>query len=376
MKYDSLRITVDGAESDELYRDLISLEVELDDELAAMFRIKLALLQRPDGSWPYLDEPPFTLLRRVVVTAGLEDDAQLLIVGYITHLRPTFGTGREQCVLDIWGMDASVLMDQVDRLKDWPDKTDSDIATEIFQTYGLTPQVAGTGIVHDAELSTIIQRETDIQLLRRLALRNGFECFVDGDTGWFRPPAVDAEPQPVLAVFFGGRTNVNRFELEAHALAPSEVSMSQVDRVSGEVLNAQARPGRYPELGAEAVTSFLGAGMEAGSVRIARTVTTGNPEMSALCDGLLEQGSWFVIGSGEVAANQYGSILRPRATVTIKGIGEAHSGLYYVAHVTHRFTAGGYTQAFRVRRNALMPTGKEDFAGNGELSLGALAGGA
>ena len=54
--------------------------------------------------------------------------------------------------------------------------------------------------------------------------------------------------------------------------------------------------------------------------------------------------------------------------VLIKGVGETHSGMYYVTHVTHTFTADGYTQRFKVKRNALMPTGSEDFsAGTGLL---------
>ena len=39
--------------------------------------------------------------------------------------------------------------------------------------------------------------------------------------------------------------------------------------------------------------------------------------------------------------------------MTIKGVGETYSGIYYVTHVTHVFTADGYTQRFSVKRNAL-----------------------
>jgi hypothetical protein len=60
-------------------------------------------------------------------------------------------------------------------------------------------------------------------------------------------------------------------------------------------------------------------------------------------------------------------VLRPRRPVTIKGVGETHSGVYYVTHVTHTFTRDGYTQFFRVKRNGLMPTGTEDFSASGEL---------
>lgn len=375
MAHDNLRIEIGGAEVDGLYHDLISLEVELDDQLAGMFRLTLALLLGADGAWTYLDDERFASWQRVVITAGLEDDSQQLLAGYITHLRPDFAAGLEQCRLEIWGMDASVLMDRVDKLKDWPNKKDSDIAAERFQAYGLTPQVTDTDVIHDEEVSTIIQRETDIQLLKRLALRNGFECFVDGDTGYFRPPAVDDTPQPVLAVQFGEQTNVNRFSLEVNALAPANVAMFQVDHVNGTVLDVSAETGRQPALGANPAASYLGPGMEPGLLYIGQTVTTGEPEMTALCQGLCDQGEWFVTGEGEVAANQYGSILKPRSTVTIKGVGETHSGIYYVTHVTHKFTADGYTQTFRVKRNALMPTGAEDFSAGGGGLLGGLTGG-
>ena len=72
MKHDRLQVQVDGTEIDDLYSDLVNLEVELDDQLAAMFRISVTLLPRPDGSWPYLDDDRFSVWRRVVVAAALD----------------------------------------------------------------------------------------------------------------------------------------------------------------------------------------------------------------------------------------------------------------------------------------------------------------
>src|SRR4051812_15240828 len=132
MQHDNLRIEIGGAEVEDLYRDLLSLEVELDDELAGMFRMTLTLRLNPDGSWTYLDDELFVIWQRVVVTAGLADDSRELLAGYVTHLRPQFTVGLEQSRLEIWGMDATVLMDRVDTLKAWPDKTDSDIAEDRF----------------------------------------------------------------------------------------------------------------------------------------------------------------------------------------------------------------------------------------------------
>ncbi|MFJ4245046.1 phage late control D family protein [Streptomyces iakyrus] len=375
MKHDRLRIEIDGSEIEELYADLLSLEVELDEELAGMFRFDLALLAGADGTWSYLDDARFAVWRKVVVTAGLEDDSRQLISGYVTHVRTEFHDRLDRCRLRIWGMDASVLMDRADRLKDWPNKKDSDIATEVFESYGLTPEVSDTEVVHDELVSTIIQRETDIQLLRRLALRNGFDCFVERDTGYFRPPSTDTGVQPVLAVHFGDETNVDRFHIEVNALAPASVSMAQVDHVNGEILNAQAESGRRPALGADGAASLAPPRDEAGLLCVARTVTTGMPEMAALCQGLYDRGEWFVTAEGEVAANDYGNVLLPRRPVLIKGIGETYSGVYYVTHVTHRFTASGYTQVFRAKRNALKPKGSEDFSGEGSGLLAGLTGG-
>jgi hypothetical protein len=118
------------------------------------------------------------------------------------------------------------------------------------------------------------------------------------------------------------------------------------------VLDATAYASDETPLGARPADDYLAADMDPGLVQVARTATTGLAEMKALCQGLRDDGEWFVTGEGEVAANQYGAILTPRGTVTIKGIGETYSGVYYVTHVTHTFGAAGYTQAFRVKRNA------------------------
>ena len=40
--------------------------------------------------------------------------------------------------------------------------------------------------------------------------------------------------------------------------------------------------------------------------------------------------------------------------------------------MTHVFTADGYIQRFRVKRNGLMPTGAENFSGDGGGLLGGL----
>lgn len=372
MEHENFKIEIEGEEVGDLYCDLISLEVELDDELASMFRMRIAILQQPDGIWSYLDDDKLRVWKKVTIAAGFESGTEELISGYITHVKPSFDPDPSQCTLEIWGMDGSMLMDREEKLKDWPNKKDSDIASEIFGLYGFTPEIEDTLVIHDEAVSTIIQRETDMQFLKRLALRNGFECYVEGTTGYFRSPQVDAPPQPVLAAHFGDETNLNRFSIEINALTPANTAMFQVDRANKEVLDATAKSSQQTSLGDIDAAGLLAAGIEPGQVYIGMNVATGNPEMVALCQGLYHEGEWFVTGEGEIAGNQYGHVLKPRGTVTIKGVGETHSGVYYVTHVTHTFTSEGYIQVFKVKRNGIMPTDSEDFSSPSGLLGGLL----
>lgn len=358
-------VKVDGQELSDLY-DQMTLEIDLDDDLASMFRLVLPLQQGADGTWSFIDDARLQAWKKITIQAGFGDTLDDLFTGYITQVRPDFPSDINLCRLEVFGLDASVLLDREEKLKDWPDKTDSDIATEIFESYGLTANVDDVDVVHDSEVSTILQRETDMQFLRRLALRNGFQCYVDGDNAYFRAPSLDGDPQPLLSAHFGDDdTNLVSIAFEVNALAPANVGMTQLDRGSKDLLTAAVESSDRTALGQVVAPGLLGAGVPAAQVFVGRTVATGTPEMTALCQGLYDHGDWFVTGQGEIMGNAYGHVLRPRATVTIRGVGEAYSGVYYVVHVTHSFSSMGYRQQFKVVRNGLQPTGSEDFSDTG-----------
>ncbi len=369
MEHDYLQIKIEGEEIDSLYTDLIKLEVELDDELASMFRMRLCMLQTNEG-WANLDDDRLRVWKAIEIIAGFEDNNETLLSGYITHIKPQFHANPEQASIEVWGMDASVMMDRIEHLKDWPNKKDSDIATEIFQSYGLTPDVEDTAHVHDEAVSTIIQRETDMQFLKRLALRNGYECYVQADTAYFKKPAIDEESQPILAVHFGNETNMHNFSINVDGMAPASVGMFQIDRLNKEVLDINVETGEQTALGDMDAAGMLAQGMDAGQVFVGMNGASASAEMESLCKGLFHKSEWFVTAQGEISANHYQHVLLPRKPVTIKGVGETYSGVYYVNHVTHVFTAEGYSQLVKVKRNGLIPTGNEDFGSGASLGVG------
>ncbi len=365
-------IEIAEAEISDAYGDIIGIDVEMDDELAGMFRLRLGMSLQDDNNWDYLDDERFVIWNPVVVRAGFGEADEEIFSGYITHVKPVFSPDPESVTLEIWGMDKSVLLDREEKLKAWPSVKDSDIANQIFSEYQLTPVVTDTTLVHDEEVSTIIQRETDMQFLKRLALRNGYECYVQGDFGYFQPPNIDAaSPQPVLSAHFGHETTLNFINLNVNALSPSNVAMFQVNRMSKETIDVSVESTQQTELGGMNAESLLGMNIPPARNYVARNCASDDPEMTALCQGLFHSAEWFVTAEAEVRATLYAHVLLPRATVTVKGIGETHSGVYYVSHVTHMFGPGGYIQRIKLKRNGLMLTGNENFAVDTGL-LGAI----
>ena len=170
---ETIRIEIDGEEIADAYADLSSVEVELDDELPSMFRLRFPLLQRADGTWTYLDDERLRTWAKVGIDGG--PGRRVRAAHYrLRHARQArVRPDPTKCVLDVWGLDRSVLLDREDQLMTWPNKKDSDIATDLFSQYGFSSDVQDTEVVHDEAVSTIVQRETDWQFLNRLASATG-----------------------------------------------------------------------------------------------------------------------------------------------------------------------------------------------------------
>lgn len=363
-------IKINDEEIPDIYEDILNVEVEDDHKLAASFKIKLAIQLQSDGTWTYLDDENLKAWNKVEISAGFPDNTVKVITGYITHLKPYFAQQITDSYLEVWGMDESVLMDREEKLKDWPSRKDSDIASGIFADYGLTPEVEDTGVIHEEILSTVIQRESDIKFLKRLAERNGYECFVQNGTGYFRKPVLNEPSQKVLAIHFGDETNLSSFQVEVNTLQPTVVEMYQIDSMTKEIRNVRVDSMEQRQLGQTLGSELIPSGVEPTKLYINRTVTTGQPEIEALCQALHDESEWLMEGEGEITSTLYQDVLRARSLVTIKGVGETYSGIYYVTNVQHIFSQDGYTQHFKVRKNALSPDGTEDFGAGGSLLSG------
>jgi phage protein D len=354
-----VNVSIGGAPQEDLVADVVQLEVEESVTEADVFRLRLALRPLSDGTWSYVDDPRFQVWKRFSVEAGYPDDTQPLIDGYITHVELGFGAEQE-AYLEVTGMDPSVRMNLEDKQLAWANKKDHEIAQAVFTSHGLNYEVEDTVVQHAEAISTILQSETDIRFLRRLAARNGFECYVRGNTGYFRSPDLQQPPQKLLAVEFGPETNVSQLKIRVDGTAPATTEIRRVDplekREETETLSElpERKLGRQP-------LGELRAGQPEGRLFLRREPSAAKEELQARLRSAYAGASQFITVEGELDGRVYLAVLRSGRLVTLKGAGERYSGLYYVTRVRHSFSVDGYTQSFEARRNGAGLTGEEQF---------------
>ena len=101
--------------------------------------------------------------------------------GYVTSVNFDVGSEPGTSRIEVGGMDTSVLMSLEEKIATWKDMSDSDIVQQIVSGYGVAVQADSTATVHQENDTTIVQRGSDIQFVRELALRNGLEFYFETD---------------------------------------------------------------------------------------------------------------------------------------------------------------------------------------------------
>ncbi|HEY44895.1 MAG TPA: phage late control D family protein [Anaerolineae bacterium] len=361
----------DAPASPEVMEGVQEIHVENGGDMADIFRIRIALGMTDRGDWTTLQDDRFKPLTPVTIRVQVGiGPSEPLISGYVTSNRVSINNEPGQSSLEIVGMDATVLMNLEEKVVAWPNMADSDIATAVFGNYGFTPQVDQTQPVRQDMDVTTIQRGTDIQFLRRLAERNGFECYVENDpllnadVGHFHSPELQGKAQGILSVSFGPNTNVSSFNARYDMLQATTARISEMDINSKSVQTGQADNLSELTLGREDVL---------GRISLAPVVLPSKPglfsaaELQTFCQAVVNRSAWAVSAEGEVETGVYEGILRARRTVNVRGAGDLYSGTYYVTRVFHTLSGVGYTQRFELQKNAIGLSGAEVFMDTGAL---------
>lgn len=352
-------VSLNGERRDDVRDDLAEVEVEEHVAAADVFRIRLSTAVLGNRGWRHLDDSDLAIWNRISIRAGYPDNHEVLIDGFITHVNAMLsGPGSEESYVELTGTDSSALMDLQDRQFGWTNKKDSDIAQAIFDDHDLSWEVEDTEFLHAERIATILQSETDIRFLRRLAARNGFECFVKGSRGYFRSPNLQDPPQKPLTLPAG---NLIALRLEVDGTAPTELEIRRFDPFEKREDRAQLAALPERQLARRNLAELRGAARP-GRRLLRQSTTVSQQEQRARLRAGYADASGFVVASGEVDGRSYGAVLRARRLAAINGAGPSHSGHYYVTRVRHVFSGDAYVQSFEARRNAIGLVGTESFA--------------
>lgn len=361
--------------SQDLLQAIQQIEVEDHARMADMLRLQVVIGVKDGCSgWAFVDDGIFERLAHIRISVAVGSGrAETLINAYIIETNASFGNQPGSSILNVVAMDPTVLMNLQQIVKPWPNRSDSDIAREIFTSpdYTFTPIIDPTNWRRQENEQTVIQRGTDIQFLQELARRNGFEIYIETNgltgavEGHFHAPRFDLPPQGVLSVNMRDATNVNSFNARFDMLRPTTVQTTNLDVETGEDQQSQITSSRRTTLGR---TTSL-AGQRPRLVLPAQTGLARTGEQQPFAQAVADESALSITAEGELNTVAYGGLMRAKRPILVRGAGQQFSGAYYVERVHHVLTSESYKQNFTLRRNALGLSGRETFVASTALPV-------
>jgi hypothetical protein len=178
----TFQIVLGGTPAEDTFYDQIgSLEVEENADLPGAIQLTLPVIAQ-NGDISFVSDDRFKPFANIAVVATPSSGfAQCIFDGYVLSHKLHLERGIVSSKLEVWGQDASWLMNVEEKAKEWADVTDSDIASSIFADYGITPADGNSendSPAHTEDNHTLMQRATDIAFLRSLARATGKLCRV------------------------------------------------------------------------------------------------------------------------------------------------------------------------------------------------------
>ena len=177
----NLVIKINGSEAPEkVMQKLLEAVVDQHTHLPNMFTLRFS-----DPKMELLDEGPFDLTSRVEIAMKKDLGSSItLMKGEVTALEPQFEEGMKPSLV-IRGYDILHRLYREVKTRTFVNTKDSDIANQIAQDCGLTPEVDSTSTIYDHVFQDNL---SDLTFLMQRAWRIGFECYVAEEKLYFRKP--------------------------------------------------------------------------------------------------------------------------------------------------------------------------------------------
>jgi hypothetical protein len=363
---------------------LASTEVEESMDMPSAIQFTVPLSRSSSSDLSYVSDPRFSPLAPVSVVASTKGSGaqgvttgatgaaasatggsapaadECIFDGYILSQKLHLETGVTNSTMTVWGQDASWLMNLEEKVREWVNVTESQVAAQIFDQYGITPSDQNgdeEGPTYTEDNHSLMQHGSDIGFLRMLARRSGkllrIACADRPGvrTGYFAAPNLKGDAVVNLAVNDDTDWTVNALDLDWDATRPTAVTARSAlfSDKDPNAANGDASDSGLAALSIQSLSAFTGKDM---TVMLATTVDSAGA-LTQRAQGVLREAGWFARCEGEADVERLGFVLRAGMLVNLIGVGALHSGKWIVWTVRHRLTQEKHTMRFTLLRNAV-----------------------
>jgi len=299
---------------------------------------------------------------RVVIAVTLGGFPHVLMDGIVTRQELVPSSEPGQATLTVTGEDLSVLMDVVEmpfmRYPATPSIGRVYLILAKYAAFGIVP-VAIPPFINDVPIPTKeipTHKGTDLAYLKKLANDCGYVFYVEPgplpgqSIAYWGPDIRIPVPQRALSSNMDAHTNVESLNFSLDGLAKKVVVVTIFDPVKNRVPIVVPIPNFNlfkPPLGARPT---LPSKVEFPDYMTKEQM----PNAVYRVLGILARSSDAISVSGSLDVTRYGSVLRNRMLVGVRGGGLAYDGMYYVNSVTHTLKRGEYKQSFQLSRDGLI----------------------
>lgn len=333
-----------------------SIEVEQDVDMVWEARLEILLCTSDSGKWLQEDQKILDDFGRIRVEVQIgRDDFVPLIDGSIVGFDNRLSAQPGESVATVHVHDDSILLNREESVEFFGDKTDDQIARQLFQSIPEIDSVQVDPVPPlDGGLNIVrVKRGTAMSYLRRLARLRDMHAYVlpgpepGKSIGVFQKLTTVKDGLPDM-ILVGADRNIGSFNVRNLATRPGSAESFSVNLLDHKVVQKKSDANETdfagPEPGEKAAnqSKFLLPPCSATSVDLASGVQARS-----------DQSSYQFDVSGELYTECYGKPLSPYRLLTAKGINGRLSGDYIVTGVKHSLNRNDYKQSFKLTRNAV-----------------------
>ncbi|WP_437779039.1 phage late control D family protein [Sorangium sp. So ce1097] len=305
-----------------------------------------------EGDLPLLSDARFAPGAELSVVVPIDNQDQVLVHGPVHGHRIRLIHGGTGSWVEVVGSDRSIEMDREVKSKVWDTGSATDAVQTILGGYGFTPDVEATKEQYSDKKHTLVQRDTDLRFIRRLARRYGHLFWLTTDaagthTAHFRRPPVDGASTASLIINRENPTMASldiSFDVERPTSAVAvQLNLNDKQDVAGDVARSPIKPLGTSDLAAIA--------SQVRTVHVTAPVDESS-DLTARSEAALIEAGWFIRASCDASLNTLGKLVRSHTVIDIQGAGKLHSGNYFVCGVRHVIDATSHVMELELLRNA------------------------